>query len=119
MSELPFSPFAEAKGLVFTAGQLALVDGAITSSDITEQTHRAIDAVERVLRLAGLTLNDVIKTTVWLTRASDIAAFNAAYVSRFVRPLPARSTVVTDLVVPGALIEIEAIASRDAAQFAP
>lgn len=117
MNQLPFSPFVETGGLVFTSGQLALVDGAVTSSDVAEQTHLAIDALERVLQLAGLTLGDVIKTTVWLTRAGDIAAFNAAYVSRFSRPLPVRSTVVSELVVPGALVEIEAVANHDAARF--
>ena len=62
-----------------------------------------------------MTARDIVKATVWLTRIEDFAAFDAAYGAFFGdATLPARSTVRADLMVPGALVEIEAIAQAGA-----
>jgi 2-iminobutanoate/2-iminopropanoate deaminase len=61
---------------------------------------------------AGLGLQDIVKTTVWLRREADFAAFNDSYARFFGQIRPARSTVISALVHPAALVEIEAIASR-------
>ena len=63
-----------------------------------------------MLAQAGATLSDVAKTTVWLTDMADFAAFNAAYAEAFGSHAPARFTVTSALAIPGALVEIEAIA---------
>lgn len=112
LAALPLSPAIIAGEFVFVSGQLALHDGACTGGDIAAQTHVALDNIEAILLDAGLTLDDVVKTTIWLTRAEDFPAFNAAYGSRFGTPYPARSTTVTQLLIPGALVEIEAVARR-------
>ncbi len=109
---LPLSAAIEANGLVFVSGQLPMRDGAIVGDDITTQTGAVIDAIEAVLDKAGLTLAAIAKTTVWITRIEDFAAFNAVYAARFAAPYPARATVVSALAVPGALVEIDAIAVR-------
>ena len=110
---LPLSAAIAAGGFVFVSGQLPLRGGKIEGDDVTTQTHVVIDAIESVLAAAGLTLANVVKTGIWLTRAEDFAAFNAAYAERFAEPYPARATVVSALAVPGALIEIDAIAVRE------
>ena len=65
-----------------------------------------------VLATSGLGLNDVVKTTIWLTRREDFAAFNEAYAAKFGDHRPARSTTICDLALGEALIEIEAVACR-------
>lgn len=108
---LPFSVAARASGLIFVSGQLGidanfrLVDGGIDA-----QTRQCIAHIQRILGTVGASLTDVAKTTVWLTDFSQFIAFNIAYAEAFAGHLPARSTVVAPLALPGALVEIEAIA---------
>ncbi len=107
-----FSPYVEAGDLVFLSGALAFgADGKI-QGDVAEQTRRVLAHLADVLNDAGLALTDVVKTTVWITRAEDFPSFNVAYAEVFGSSKPARSTVVTELAVPGALVEIEAVAKR-------
>jgi 2-iminobutanoate/2-iminopropanoate deaminase len=106
-----FTDAIEANGFVFVSGQLAFgTDGNIVGNDISGQTRRSLKNLSKVLAAHGLGPEDVIKITVWLTRASDFTRYNEAYASFFGKHRPARSTVVCDLVVPGALIELEAVA---------
>jgi 2-iminobutanoate/2-iminopropanoate deaminase len=78
-------------------------------STIGEQTVQAVINLRAVLEAEGLTLADVVKTTVWLTAVDHITGMNAAYTKLFAEPYPARSTVISGLVAD-ADIEIEAIA---------
>src|SRR5262245_25838102 len=112
MAALHLSQIVEAGDFVFTAGQMAFDESGSLSGDIGEQTTRAIANLEAVLKGAGVGLEHVVKTTVWITRVEDFAAYNAAYAAAFGAHKPARSTVVSGLVAPGALIEIEAVAHR-------
>ncbi|WP_313804621.1 RidA family protein [Sphingobium sp.] len=101
----------ESDSLLFLSGQLPFdADRTISAADIDGQTRQVLANIIAVLRPQGLTLDDVVKATVWLKNASDFAAFDAAYADCFGVHKPARSTVVSDLVVPSALIEIEVIA---------
>lgn len=109
---LPLSPAVETDGLVFVSGQLALVDGKV-EGDITAQTERTFDAISTILGDAGLSLDNVVKATIWLTDPSDFADFNAVYAKRLPAPFPARSCVVSQLVLPNARVEIEVVASRE------
>lgn len=107
------SHWTEAGSLVFVSGQLPFdANRTICATEIGAQTRQTVKNLESVLREAGLGLADVIKTTVWLANAADFAAFNESYAAAFGETRPARSTVVCALVLPEALIEIEAVAKR-------
>lgn len=110
ISPLPLSMIRKSGSLVFVSGQLALLDGKIVGDDITAQTGYVIDAIERQLATLNLNLGNVIKTSVWLVNADDFSGFNTAYAARFAAPYPARSTVISQLAIAGALVEIDAVA---------
>ena len=102
-----------AGSFVFLSGQLALDStGALIGSDITTQTEHCLYNVEQHLHTQGLSLSNVVKSTVWLSRLADFQRFNDAYAQKFGDNRPARSTVIAELVIPGALIEIEVVAAR-------
>jgi len=82
--------------------------------DIRAQTRHILTTLETILALAGLGLDDVVKTTVMLTDWRHYDAYNEVYSTFFAAPYPARSTVSGSLGIPGALIEIEAIAMAGA-----
>lgn len=106
------STFRSAGDLVFVSGQMAFgPDGTILKAGVREQTIACIDRIAVALAATGLTLQHVVKTTVWLTRTEDFGSFNAAYAECFPGVPPTRSTVRADLMLE-ALVEIEAIASR-------
>ncbi len=109
---LPFSPAVELCGTLYFSGQMGFVDGQLSGDTITAQTEATIDNIERLLKHEGLSLRHVFKVTAWIARRADFADFNAVYRKRFTPPHPARSTVVSELVVEGALVEIEVIARR-------
>jgi reactive intermediate/imine deaminase len=109
----PYSHLVEANGFVFTAG-LSPHDpatGAIPEG-IGAQTEQAISNLETALGAVGLTLSDVVKTTVHLADLADFAAFNDVYRKRFPEPFPVRTTVGSQLA--GFLVEIDAVAARSA-----
>ncbi|ALC10519.1 RidA family protein [Sphingopyxis sp. 113P3] len=113
MTMPPPSPARCAGALVFTSGQLARGgDGAIVAGGIELQAERALANLAAVLESEGCTPADVVKVTAWLTDPAHGTAFNAAYRRLFGEPWPARSTVVSALLAPGALIEVEAVALR-------
>src|ERR1700743_3710579 len=106
----PYSPWKEAAPLIFISGQLAFdSNGQIPAEDIAAQTLQVLRNLEAVLKSAALELRDVVKTTVWLRNAGAFAAFDESYAAFFGEFKPARSTVVSTLVHPKALIEIEAV----------
>jgi 2-iminobutanoate/2-iminopropanoate deaminase len=106
----PYSPVVVAGDLVFTAGQVALdASGEIVEGGIVEQTRQAMANVARCLAAAGSSLDDVVKTTVFLSDLANFAACNEEYARHFTAPYPARSTVEVGLAA-GLLVEIEAVA---------
>lgn len=113
-----FSMIRRAGELVFVSGQMAFDEGfRIVGDDVTAQTRTCLENIVRQLSAAGLGVRDIVKTTVWLTRVEDFAAFDAAYGAFFGNiVLPARSTVRADLMVPDALVEIEATACHAGAR---
>jgi reactive intermediate/imine deaminase len=108
----PLSSAVEVDGLVFLSGVLALRGGKITGG-IEEQTDVIFDAIKTILGQAGLSLDHIVKTTIWLTDPNDFAAFNAVYSAKLRAPFPPRSCVISRLVAPDARIEIEVVASRN------
>lgn len=105
------SPTVRGAGLIFASGQMAFDEARRITGDISAQTTRCLENLERALQAAGRDRRDILKTTVWLTDAADFAAFNEAYAAFFGDHRPARSTVVAQLVIPDARVEIEAIAA--------
>jgi 2-iminobutanoate/2-iminopropanoate deaminase len=108
----PYSQAIVANGLVFCAGQVAYVPGTRTLADggIQGQTRQALNNIKAVLEAAGSTMDNVVKTTVFLSDINNFAAMNEVYATFFGSNPPARSTV--QVVLPlGALIEIEAVAT--------
>ena len=110
----PFSQAIRVGNLVFTAGQAGRNRDTGQMGDIRDQTSWALRNIAAILEAAGASLNDVVKTTVYLKEGADSAAMSEAYASHFNDPLPARSSVVVArLKNPEMLIEIEAIAVVD------
>ena len=107
-----FSPVRVAGSLAYVSGQMGFGTGfTLVQGGVAEQTRQCMLNIEAALAPVGLSLDNVVKTTVWLTRSDDFAAFNAAYADALgARTPPSRSTVRADLMVPGALVEIEAVA---------
>lgn len=113
MATSHLSPLREHDGFVFVSGQLAFdSERNIVGEDVGSQTRQCLANMAKLLNGVGLDLSDVIKTTVWLVRTEDFPAFNAAYAPHFPQNPPARATVRADLMAPGALVEIDAVAAR-------
>lgn len=110
----PYSQAIATGNLVFCAGQIPLdpATGNLVEGDVTAQTRRVIENIKAVLAAAGATLNDVVKTTVFLLDMNDFAAMNAVYAEHFSAPFPARSTIQVARLPKDARVEIEVIASR-------
>lgn len=111
----PYSQAIVSEGLVFCSGQLGLDPATGQLVDGVEaQAERALRNLSAVLDAAGATLDDVVKTTVFLADLADFAAVNAVYARHVSDPPPARSTVQVAGLPRGGLLEIEAIARRSA-----
>ncbi|MGC4153130.1 MAG: Rid family detoxifying hydrolase [Propionicimonas sp.] len=111
----PYSQGVDSGNLVFCSGQLPIdpATGRLDGTTVGEQTARSISNLEAVLAAAGLTLAEVVKTTVYLADIDDFAGMNEIYASRFTQEvLPARSSFEVAELPRGALVEIEAIAHR-------
>jgi 2-iminobutanoate/2-iminopropanoate deaminase len=109
----PYSQCIIANGFVFTAGQIPLdpVAGKIVEGGIVEQTNRVMENLQEVLRAAGATWNDVVKTTVYLYDLSHFPTVNEVYGKWLGDARPARSTVQVTALPRGALVEIDAVAA--------
>jgi 2-iminobutanoate/2-iminopropanoate deaminase len=108
----PYSQAIRAGSLLFVAGQVALDPaGQMVEGDVTVQARRVLDNVGAILKAAGLSFSDVVRTTVYLTDMNDLAAMNQVYASYFLPPCPARATVQVARLPRDVRIEIEAIAS--------
>jgi 2-iminobutanoate/2-iminopropanoate deaminase len=109
----PYSQAIVANGFVYTAGQIPLdpATGTMIEGGITEQTHRVLQNLKGVLEAAGTSLQQVVKTTVFLQDLNDFAAMNQVYTLYFTGTLPARSTVQVAKLPRAALVEIEVVAA--------
>ena len=109
---LPFSSAVKAGPFVFVSGQVAMGDkGEIVPGGIEAQTRQTLENVKKALALAGCTLKDVVKSTVWLDDARDFWTFNRVYAEFFPESKPARSTTQATLMID-AKVEIEVIAYK-------
>ncbi len=109
----PYSQAVEANGMVFLSGQLPInPQTGEMPEGIEAQTRQSLTNARAILAEAGLTMSDVVKTTVLLANIADFAAMNAVYSEFFSEPFPARSAFAVRDVPKGALVEIECIAVR-------
>lgn len=111
----PYSQALDLGNLVYLSGQIPVnpSTGVIPES-IEEQTRQSMENVSAILQEAGLTLSNVVKTTIFLSDLADFAAMNAVYESFLTKPYPARSCVQVAAIPKGAKVEIECIAVREA-----
>ena len=99
--------------IVFTSGQLGLIpETGVLVEGVEAQAEQAIKNLAAVLEAAGMTLANVVKTTVFLADINDFAAINAIYAKYFTGEAPARSCVQAAALPKGGLFEIEAIAVK-------
>ncbi len=109
----PYSQAISINGMVYTSGQIALMeDGSdeLLSKDVSIQTQKVLQNLEAVLEEAGSSIQNVIKTTIFLANMDDFVTVNEIYEKKFNSHKPARSTVAVKTLPKNALVEIDAIA---------
>lgn len=110
----PYSVAIESGGFVFCAGQTGIdpSTGELVSADLEAQTRQVLTNLKNVLAAAGTSLENVVKTTVFLREMADFPKMNAIYAEYFPSNPPARSTIAVAGLPKGGVVEIEAIALR-------
>ena len=110
----PYSQAIDCSDLVFLSGQIPIVPetGLVADGGLEAQAHQMFANIKAVLAEAGMSLSNVVKTTVFMTDLSQFAAFNAVYAEYFKAPYPARSCVEVSALPKGVLVECELIAKR-------
>ena len=110
----PYSQAIQVGNLVYTSGQLPIdpTTGAFPEGGIKEQTRQSLLNIQAILEEAGLTMSNVVKTTVFLADMNDFADMNAVYAEFFTQPYPARSAVAVKTLPKNALVEIEVVAAE-------
>ncbi len=108
----PYSVAIATDNLVFVSGQLGIdpASGAIVEGGIQAQTRTALTNLKSVLLSAGSSLENVVKTTVFLTDIAQFAEMNAVYAEFFTSDFPARSAIQVGALPKGGIVEVEAIA---------
>ena len=110
----PYSQATAAGGFIFCSGQIPLnpASGEMENSDIATATRRVLTNLKAVLDAAGVGLQDVVKTSVFLSDMKDFAAMNEVYGEYFAEKPPARACVAPAALPKGSLVEIEAVAFK-------
>lgn len=108
----PYSQAIRANGFLFISGQVGFdpQTGEFVGNDVRSQTERVLENLKAILEAAGVTLNHVVKTTVFLKDMNDFPAMNEVYAKFFSAAPPARSTVQAARLPKDALVEIDVIA---------
>ena len=109
----PYSQAIRIGNLLFISGQIPIdpATGVFVEGGIKEQTRQSLSNVQAILQEAGLSMANVIKTTVFMADMNDFADMNAVYAEFFAEPYPARSAVAVKSLPKGALVEIEVVAT--------
>jgi len=109
----PYSQGVVCGGWMFVSGQIPLgADGVPMDGGVAEQTEQCLKNIREILQATGLTMKDVVKTTVFMTDLGQFQAMNEVYTRHFEPPFPARATVQVCALPKGASVEIEAVAVR-------
>ena len=109
----PYSQSIRTGGFLFISGQIPIdpATGNIDAQDIPAQTRQALKNMQAILENAGLTMKNVVKTTVFMTDLTKFIDMNAVYSEFFTEDCPARSAIQVGALPKGAMVEIEAIAA--------
>jgi 2-iminobutanoate/2-iminopropanoate deaminase len=112
----PYSQAVRVGTLVFLSGQIPLdpKTGELVQGDIVEQTRRVMENLSAVLRASGVSLSEVVRSTIYLTNLGDFGKVNEVYASYFPTEPPARATVEVSALPRGASVEIDMIAHAGA-----
>ncbi len=110
----PYSQAIEAGNLVFVSGQLPIdpATGEFAEGGVAELTRQSLTNIKNILAEAGLTMENIVKTTVFLADIADFAEMNGVYATFFEGTAPARSAMAVKTLPKGARVEIECIAVR-------
>ncbi|MDO8609859.1 MAG: RidA family protein [bacterium] len=109
----PYSQAIINSNMIFASGQIHLTpNGKLLDGTIEEQTHQVMKNLKNVLEKAGVTFNEVVKTTIYVTNMSDFGKINVIYSSYMAEPYPARETVGIKELPLGAKLEISMIAIK-------
>ena len=110
----PYSQAIEAGGFIFVSGQIPLIPatGELVEGSVEVQTARVLENLKAILEAAGSSLENVVKTTVYITNMDDFAKVNGIYGQYFQENPPARVCVEVSKLPKGALVEIDVIAAR-------
>ena len=110
----PYSQAVQVGNMLFASGQLGIdpVTGNFVEGAVKEQTAQAFKTVKAILTEAGYSIDDVVKTTVFLADMGDFVAMNEVYASQFEGTFPARSAVAVKTLPKNGLVEIEVIAVK-------
>lgn len=110
----PYSQAIKAGGMVFVSGQLPIdpATGNFAEGGIKELTRQSLTNMQAILSEAGLSMANVVKTTVFLADMADFAEMNEVYAEFFKAPFPARSAVAVKTLPKGARVEVECIAAE-------
>lgn len=111
----PYSQAIQVGNFIFASGQVPIdpATNAFVEGGIKEQTRQSLTNAQSILKEAGASLANVVKTTVFLADMNDFADMNSVYAEFFTEPYPARSAVAVKTLPKGALVEIECIACKD------
>lgn len=109
----PYSQAIKASGFLFVSGQIPIdpASGQITAVDAVAQTRQVMENLSAILNAEGLSMADVVKTTIFLTDLVDFGRVNEVYAAYFTSDPPARSTVQVAALPKGAKVEIEVVAA--------
>lgn len=110
----PYSQAIEANGMVFLSGQLPIdcATGDFVVGGVKEQTAQAFVNIKAILSEAGLNVDNIVKTTVFLSEMASFGEMNAVYEKQFNGAFPARSAFAVKTLPKNALVEIEVVAMR-------
>jgi len=106
----PYSQAIKINDLVYTSGQIAIVDGKLIEGNAGDQAKLVMENLKAVLESAGVNFDNVVKTTIFLTEMTDFAAVNEVYRSFMSQPYPARETVSVKQLPLNASVEISMVA---------
>jgi len=111
----PYSQATELNGVIFTSGQIAIdpATGKLIDGDVREQSKRVFENLQAVLEAAGSNLEQVVKTTIFLSDMADFAVVNEIYAGYFGQSLPARSTVEVGRLPLDVAVEVDCIAYKE------
>jgi len=112
MPNFPLSPARQLGNMLFVSGQIGQQNGQLVSDDITGQTIKALANVTEILQQHGLSLENVIDVTAFLTDQADYDSFNEAYRNAFNEPFPSRTTVTVKSLPLGAKVELKIVAEK-------